>query len=387
MAAALEQKADYDFTSEKPAPLVLLPEDDTDKALQLNNKSKNESAKIEYQLNLEQYNEKVEQFKQNKFKTYAIIWDKCSAMMKQSIEAQENYDKTKRDPYLLFDTIEGLSYNYQESKYPIEIIFDALKNFINLKQKDDEDLTSYLDRFKAANNNLKTQLGEEIILTNYIKTLDDYDENDLSNLPTLKKESYEELKAYVFLANSDRNKYNTLIKNLAQQQSLKNSQYPKTLKAATEALQNHPWDPKYHEEKKKHKNQSRHDNENNNNNNININGQPEVELSFAQLQNACYCCGKKGHGSDKCYKKDKIPKDEWYINKLQKQETNKIMAQVTNNDNASVSPSVTISVPQEATQEVAWSGAHVNLNQLEVTNLMETIMLDSGSSKSLFGNP
>ena len=367
MAAALEQKADYDFTSEKPAPLVLLPEDDTDKALQLNNKSKNESAKIEYQLNLEQYNEKVEQFKQNKFKTYAIIWDKCSAMMKQSIEAQENYDKTKRDPYLLFDTIEGLSYNYQESKYPIEIIFDALKNFINLKQKDDEDLTSYLDRFKAANNNLKTQLGEEIILTNYIKTLDDYDENDLSNLPTLKKESYEELKAYVFLANSDRNKYNTLIKNLAQQQSLKNSQYPKTLKAATEALQNHPWDPKYHEEKKKHKNQSRHDNENNNNNNNNNNEQPEVELSFAQLQNACYCCGKKGHGSDKCYKKDKIPKDEWYINKLQKQETNKIMAQVTNNDNASVSPSVTISVPQEATQEVAWSGVHVNLNQVEVT--------------------
>ena len=121
MAAALEQKADYDFTSEKPAPLVLLPEDDADKALQLNNKSKNESAKIEYQLNLEQYNEKVEQFKQNKFKTYAIIWDKCSAMMKQSIEAQENYDKTKRDAYLLFDSIEGLSYNYPESKYPMEI--------------------------------------------------------------------------------------------------------------------------------------------------------------------------------------------------------------------------------------------------------------------------
>ena len=35
----------------------------------------------------------------------------------------------------------------------------------------------------------------------------------------------------------------------------------------------------------------------------------EMELSFAQLENACYGCGKKGHTSNKCYKKDTIPKN------------------------------------------------------------------------------
>jgi hypothetical protein len=40
-------------------------------------------------------------------------------------------------------------------------------------------------------------------------------------------------------------------------------------------------------------------------------------LSFAQMEGKCYCCGKPGHRSADCCKKDKIPKDEWVINKSQ----------------------------------------------------------------------
>ena len=29
----------------------------------------------------------------------------------------------------------------------------------------------------------------------------------------------------------------------------------------------------------------------------------------------CYCCGKQGHGSNKCDMKDKIPRDKWFANK------------------------------------------------------------------------
>jgi hypothetical protein len=29
----------------------------------------------------------------------------------------------------------------------------------------------------------------------------------------------------------------------------------------------------------------------------------------------CYCCGKKGHAAPECTQKDKIPRDEWHINK------------------------------------------------------------------------
>jgi hypothetical protein len=40
-------------------------------------------------------------------------------------------------------------------------------------------------------------------------------------------------------------------------------------------------------------------------------------LSFAQMKGKCYCCGKAGHRSPDCRQKDKIPKEEWVINKSQ----------------------------------------------------------------------
>jgi hypothetical protein len=44
----------------------------------------------------------------------------------------------------------------------------------------------------------------------------------------------------------------------------------------------------------------------------------ETKKSFAQKskeQMTCYCCGKKGHAAPDCDKKDKIPREEWYIKK------------------------------------------------------------------------
>ena len=40
-------------------------------------------------------------------------------------------------------------------------------------------------------------------------------------------------------------------------------------------------------------------------------------LSLAQLEGKCYCCGKQGHKSPDCYQQDKIPREEWAINKTQ----------------------------------------------------------------------
>ena len=40
-------------------------------------------------------------------------------------------------------------------------------------------------------------------------------------------------------------------------------------------------------------------------------------LFFAQLEGKCYCCGKAGHKSPDCYKKNKTLREEWAINKTQ----------------------------------------------------------------------
>jgi hypothetical protein len=39
-------------------------------------------------------------------------------------------------------------------------------------------------------------------------------------------------------------------------------------------------------------------------------------MSFAQLKGRCYCCGKPGDRPPDCWEKDKIPREEWAINKV-----------------------------------------------------------------------
>jgi len=227
---------------------------------------------------------------------------------------------------------------------------------------------------------MKTQLGSEIKLTKYTKQMDGYDANEHDKYS---KKAFEEMTAYAFIANSDSTKYGTIIKGLAQQQSLKNTQYPKTLTAASEVLMEHTWDATYQENKRKKKEQSNKDKESKEDK------KEELELSFAQLENACYVCGKKGHTSNKCYKKDSIPRDQWYINKLQKQELAKMQQHVqVGNDNESAAPTT---ITQESTTSSgtmqAWSGAHIQFSQADNTDLKNIILLDNGSSTSIFANP
>ena len=60
IATAIDEGKDCDFTNEKPSALVMIPEtgDDDDELLVA--KSMNEAAKIEYQLNMERHNNKME---------------------------------------------------------------------------------------------------------------------------------------------------------------------------------------------------------------------------------------------------------------------------------------------------------------------------------------
>ena len=156
------------------------------------------------------------------------------------------------------------------------------------------------------------------------------------------KAAHEELKAYAFLACAHENKCGSLLKSLAQQQSLKNTQYPKTLTTAAEVLMEHKWDPKYNENKRKKNQQSKKDKDDYQQEKKK---EAEPELSFAQLDNACHCCGKKGHGSDKCYQRNKMPKEDWFINKLQRKTEaewkQQQHAHVETSDAASVMPTVT----------------------------------------------
>ena len=67
--------------------------------------------------------------------------------------------KQQRDPIVLQQAIKEISYSYQDTKYDMKIVTSAIKNLVNLKQKEDESLIDYKTRFKTARDVMKAQLG------------------------------------------------------------------------------------------------------------------------------------------------------------------------------------------------------------------------------------
>ena len=67
----------------------------------------------------------------------------------------------------------------------------------------------------------------------------------------MKNDEYNKWTAYLLLRGSNQNKYGSMVKGLAQQFSLGNNQYLKTIIAATDMLSTHKIDQKYFNNQKK----------------------------------------------------------------------------------------------------------------------------------------
>ena len=74
------------------------------------------------------------------------------------------------------------------------------------------------------------------------------------------KQAFSSWTSYVYLKNSDPNKYGTLNRNLQSQYALQNDQYPKTISKVTDVLTNHQWDDDYQEIDKKIRESQRNNN-------------------------------------------------------------------------------------------------------------------------------
>ena len=149
------------------------------------------------------------------------------------------------------------------------IITDSIRSFMNAKQKENESLHNYTRRFKTYRDIMELQLGGPIVLKKYIQTLpkfikynertmeqenktqsdSDYDQESKDdrykpqqNIELMKrnliKKTSEKLYAFIYLENSDQNKFAGVIKTLSQQKSFGNDQFPNTIVEASEILSN-----------------------------------------------------------------------------------------------------------------------------------------------------
>jgi hypothetical protein len=121
-----------------------------------------------------------------------------------------------------------------------------------------------------------------------------------------------------------------------------------------------------------------------------------IQSSFNQdaLKKAtCYCCSKKGHYSNKCPVKDKRSKDEWAVKKAMmhaQAKSEKETKEKDDNDNASQA----LQRSNKNNEQREWNNLivkkeslHNNGKQWASNTKEDSILLDNGSTLTLFGNP
>ena len=308
IAKSLKDLKVIDLQSEEPTRTMSTETDAAAKASEQN------GFDIKYQEELRMYLDRKKTLNEGLNKAYALIFTNyCTRPMQARIEEHPDFaSKIDDNPIALLEAIKTLMHAPVRAQYPLVAMTDALAGLLNIRQKEDEPLLEYVKRFKQQRDIVKSQLGTDL-LDKFTETLESYkDATTATDKAEIKAQAFEKWLAYLLIRGSDPSKYGSLLRGFVSQYSLGNDQYPTTLETATDVLANHRFDQRYLDNKKQRKkrNEDRHtpkDGDNDHN-----------PTSFAQQQArdvTCYCCGKKGHTSNKCSKRETIPKSEWHVNR------------------------------------------------------------------------
>ena len=355
-----------------------------------------------YEAEIKSFVDRKQTYMNNLGKAYAFILGQCNKALQNKLYARTDYEsEIKGNPIKLLMAIEEHSMSYVENRYETSTVLDSMKNFVNLKQHNDESLVDYTMRFKSARDIFKSHIGGKMKIKKLAASIEGWDDNDESTHATCYNKAYDAFVSLLYLENANKNKYGSLLTGLSTQFSLGQDQYPKDLIGANNVLSNHKFDTAYYEYKKKQKDKSQV--QQNRPANPNRQNDDQVsELSFAQMEKRCFCCGKVGHTSDKCNKRNSTPKAEWAMNKtpemrrMMQQHAQQTQTQPSETSSVTTSttdtPSVSFAQPATQSNEpFGWMHSQVILHQASSDNQLEImqgqILLDSQSSVDLFCNP
>ena len=204
--------------------------------------AENRQYEIEFKADYDTYSKRVQAYENNNTKAYALLWERCNKAMKNKIEARSDYNRIKNNPITLLMAIKEHALNFQENRYSMSIILDAMKTLLFTKQKEGESLQDYTKRFRVARDVLKSHMGEPIILTKFVEAMDEYNKNDIKLRDKFREQAFSQFMAYLYLDNADKAKYGSIMTGLNTQQSLGNDQYPKTITESNNVLSNHRFD-------------------------------------------------------------------------------------------------------------------------------------------------
>jgi hypothetical protein len=143
--------------------------------------------------------------------------------MQQKIESRQDYEKyIVNNPIKLLCAIKEHALNFQDKKYPMVIIMDAFRVFSSTQQKEGEFLQDYTKRFKVAKDVLESHLGGLVVLKKIITHMNGYISETEDNNSYLAEMAFEQYAAYLYLEQSHRKKYGSILSGLHTQYSLGN---------------------------------------------------------------------------------------------------------------------------------------------------------------------
>jgi hypothetical protein len=137
----------------------------------------NEEFKLEYKLLLAMYHDDEKKFKEQMGKTYGLIFSQCSPTLQRKIKTMADFlPKVKNNPIELLTAIERFSIYAVSSRNPYVVVMESWINLLQTKQRDDENVMEYTQRFVSAKDMYETLAGGPQFALNLVLAHASYDE-------------------------------------------------------------------------------------------------------------------------------------------------------------------------------------------------------------------
>jgi hypothetical protein len=156
----------------------------------------------------------------------------------------------KNDPIALLRIIERYSVSVVSTLQPYDLVVDSWSNLVQTKQRDDKTVLEYTQRFLSANDTHIALAGEPYCAETLVFDHPDFDKADMAKVQYCRADVTEHLLTMLDIKNADVNRLGKVDEELQSQQSLKIDQYPRTVLAAQEILEDRKWDKSYYDQVK-----------------------------------------------------------------------------------------------------------------------------------------